>query len=161
MNEPAAYIAATRELYASLGYGSYQWVESGTQVPLTPLRQPLSASRLALIASGGIYCRGHLPFHFKDDTSYRLIPHSVATADLRTAHFAYDQTDARIDPNCVFPIDPLRRLERARSIGELAPFALTFMGGIYSSRRVREELAPRILHEMQRMEVDVALLVPV
>ena len=35
------------------------------------------------------------------------------------------------------------------------------MGGIYSSRRVRDELAPAIAGRLQKDEVDVALLVPV
>ena len=35
------------------------------------------------------------------------------------------------------------------------------MGGIYSSRRVRDELAPDITDNLRRQEVDVVLLVPV
>jgi D-proline reductase (dithiol) PrdB len=46
-------------------------------------------------------------------------------------------------------------------IAELAPTVLTFMGGIYSARRVRDELAPRVAERMLAEEVDAALLVPV
>src|SRR5947208_11266385 len=99
--------------------------------------------------------------HFKDDLSLRAIPKDVKTTDLRTAHFAYDQTDARQDPNVVFPIDTLRRLVQERLIGALADHAYTFMGGIYSSRRVREELAPQLTARLLAEKVDVALLVPV
>jgi hypothetical protein len=35
------------------------------------------------------------------------------------------------------------------------------MGGIYSARRVRDELAPRIVEALRRMAVDAVLLVPV
>ncbi len=35
-------------------------------------------------------------FHYKDDTTFRVIPRDVATEDLRAAHFAYDLTDARL-----------------------------------------------------------------
>jgi D-proline reductase (dithiol) PrdB len=114
-----------------------------------------------LIASGGIYATGQVAFHFKDDVSFRAIPTTVETSDLRTAHFAYDQTDARKDPNVVFPIDTLRRLVKEGLVGSLAENFFTFMGGIYSSRRVAEELAPRIIESLLTEEVDVALLVPV
>jgi D-proline reductase (dithiol) PrdB len=114
-----------------------------------------------LIASGGIYVTGQVAFHFRDDTSFRAIPTNVRTADLRTAHFAYDQTDARQDPNVVFPIDTLRRLVREGFIGSLTEHAYTFMGGIYSSRRVREELALRLTERLLAEKANVALLVPV
>jgi len=83
------------------------------------LRKPLTDCRIGLVASGGIYVTGQVAFHFKDDASFRAIPTDVNTADLRTAHFAYDQTDARRDPNVVFPIDTLRRLVKEGTIGSL------------------------------------------
>jgi D-proline reductase (dithiol) PrdB len=89
------------------------------------------------------------------------VPTTVATEDLRATHFAYDLTDARADPNVVFPIDPLRGLVAEGRIGSLAANALTFMGGIYSSRKVREQLAPAITERLLAEKVDVALLVPV
>ena len=161
MSPPVDYLALTRAIYGAEGFPPYRWVESVDAIPLAHLKQPLSATRVALVASGGIYQAGHIAFHFHDDTSLRLIPKDVATAELRTAHFAYDQTDARADANCVFPIDPLRKLEREGFIGALAPFALSFMGGIYSARRVRDELAPEVLRQLQAMQVEAALLVPV
>jgi D-proline reductase (dithiol) PrdB len=100
-------------------------------------------------------------FHFKDDTSLRLIPTDVRTDELRTSHFAYDQTDARKDPNVVFPIDTLRGLVQEGFIGGLTEHAFTFMGGIYSSRRVAEELAPAITAKLRDERADLALLVPV
>ena len=45
-------------------------------------------------------------------------------------------------------------------IGELADPAYSFMGGIYSARKVREELAPRIVDELKRAHVDAFYLVP-
>ena len=46
-------------------------------------------------------------------------------------------------------------------VGALADNALTFMGGIYSSRKVRETLAPALVKELQQDEVDLAILIPV
>ena len=161
MSAPIAYVDLTRAIYTAEGFPPYRWVENDTPVPLQPLSKPLSRARVALVASGGIYQAGHVAFHFRDDVSFRRIPRDVDRSVLRTAHFAYDQTDARADPGCVFPIDSLRRLEREGVVGELAPEALTFMGGIYSARRVREELAPSLRAALHDMRVDAALLVPV
>jgi D-proline reductase (dithiol) PrdB len=158
---PVDYIARITEKYASLGYPTYNWVVSETPPPWQPLRKPLSECRLGLIASGGIYITGQVAFHYKDDVSFRVIPEDVNTADLRATHFAYDLTDAREDINVVFPIDTLRRLEQEGHIGELAAHAYTFMGGIYSARRVREELAPRFSERLLQENVEALLLVPV
>lgn len=159
--EPIEYISRITRQYARLGYKPYQWVYNLDTPPWQPLHKPVSRSRLALVSSGGIYRKGQVAFHWKDDTSYRLIPTDVDTADLRTAHFAYDPTDARSDPNVVFPIDILRGLVREGRIGSLTEHALAFMGGIYSSRRVRDELAPALTDHMRREGADLALLVPV
>ena len=157
---PVEYIRKMSEIYSGLGYPPYQWVRNEEPPPWQPLIKPLNECRVALSASGGIYRVGQLAFHFKDDDSFREIPRDVDKKDLRMAHFAYDKTDAMRDPNCVFPIDPLRRMADEGYIRELALFQYTFMGGIYSSRRVRENLAPAITTELLKHRVDVLLLVP-
>jgi D-proline reductase (dithiol) PrdB len=81
--------------------------------------------------------------------------------DLRTAHFAYDQTDARSDPNCVFPLDPLRALVDDGLIGSLSANSIAFMGGIYSTRRLESETAALIVEQCRREQPDLVLLVPV
>jgi D-proline reductase (dithiol) PrdB len=53
----------------------------------------------------------------------------------------------------------MRDLEAA-VIGELSDPAYSFMGGIYSARKVRDELAPKIAEELQRAQVDAFYLVP-
>lgn len=158
---PVEYIPRIRDNYARLGYAPYKWAVNEDLPPWTPLAKPLPKCRLGLVASGGIYMAGQVAFHYKDDTSIREIPADVDTSKLRATHFAYDLSDARSDPNVVFPIDTLRRLVREGAIGALAGRFLTFMGGIYSTRRVLSELAPRLLAGMQEEKVDVALLVPV
>ena len=164
MSAPVEYITRIRENYARLGYKPYAWVDHrnpSSPPPWQPLRKPLAESRLALLASGGIYVTGQVAFHWKDDTSFRAIPTTVATKDLRATHFAYDLGDARRDPNVVFPIDTLRRLVAEHVVGALTENAYTFMGGIYSTRRVSEELAPKLVERVREDHADVALLVPV
>jgi D-proline reductase (dithiol) PrdB len=104
---------------------------------------------------------GQIAFHHKDDNSLRLISTDVDIQHLRTSHFAYDQTAARQDINTVFPLEPLRRALALGRIGALASQALTFMGGIYSQRKVQEQLAPAITEYLINDEVDIAIMVPV
>jgi D-proline reductase (dithiol) PrdB len=162
VGSPIEYITRIRENYARLGYPAYTWVDNRAEPPpWTPLRKPLDECRLGLVASGGIYAAGQVAFHWRDDTSWRAIPTTIATEELRATHFAYDLTDARRDPNVVFPIDALRGLVAEGTIGELTADAYTFMGGIYSSRRVSEELAPQLVERLLADGADAALLVPV
>jgi len=158
---PVNYIKLIEDQYTALGYPIYHWVVNEDPPPWTPLTKPLEECKLGLVASGGIYITGQVAFHYKDDTSYRVIPGEVNTKDLRATHFAYDLTDARQDPNVVFPVDTLRGLEREGLIGRLADRFFTFMGGIYSAQRVREELMPRLTHELLAEKVDAVLFVPV
>ena len=158
---PVDHIARTRDLYSSLGHDPYRWVRSEKPPPWTPLTKPLDECRVGLVASGGVYRAGQVAFHHRDDVSLRIIDSNVPAAELRTSHFAYDQTAARIDPNVVFPLGTLRALAAEGMIGELSPRAYAFMGGIYSARRVRETLAPEVSRRLAADQVDLALLVPV
>ena len=158
---PVDYIQRTRDQYDALGYAPYRWVENEGKPPWTPLSKPLSECRVALIGSGGIYRAGQVGFHFKDDDSYRIIDSQTEASDLRAIHFAYDLKDAWRDPNVVFPLSPLRDLAAEGLIGGVGPRAYGFMGGIYSSRKVKERLAPALADRVVEDEVDLVLLVPV
>ena len=157
---PVDYIERTREQYGSLGYPPYQWVHNHDDPPFAAVSKPLAESRIGLVASGGIYRRGQIAFHFRDDFSYRVIPSDTEISAIRATHFAYDVADARADPNVVFPLETLRAEAREGRIGEVGPNAYTFMGGIYSARRVRDILAPALAERMEEDAVDAALLVP-
>ena len=154
---PIDYIPRTRELYSD--YPPYRWVVNN-DAPWTPLRKPLKECRVALAGSGGVYHRDQEPFHTKDDTSHREIPKHVDPRDLRVYHFGYRTEDAEADPNCVFPVERLRELEADGIIGELADPAHSFMGGVYSARRVRSELVPAMVDLVTKQGVDALLLVP-
>ena len=160
-SDPVDYIARTREQYDKLGYPPYQWVRNEDEPPFAPLAKPLSEAKVGLVASGGIYRTGQVAFHYRDDFSFREIPANTPNSELRATHFAYDLTDARRDPNAVFPLETLRNLVDEGHIGSLGPHAYTFMGGIYSVRKVRDALAPAIAERLLNDEVDLAILVPV
>ncbi len=162
---PADYIDETRKLYASLGYDDYRWTENTDLPAWTPIERPLRSARIGLIGSGGVYRRGQIAFHTKDDTSIRIIDVDTPTDELRVAHFAYDQTDARSDPNCVFPLERLRELVEQGVVGGVSPLHFGFMGGVYSTRRLLAETAELLTEQIRRLheagELDVVLLVPV
>lgn len=154
---PIEYIPRTREMYAD--YPPYRWVVN-EDVPWTPLAKPLNQCSVALLGSGGVHHKDQKPFHSKDDTSYREISKDVAMDELLVSHFGYRTEDAKRDPNCVFPIERTRELELEGTIGELSDPAYSVMGGIYSARRLKEELAPRILEKLVERQVDLLYLVP-
>ena len=155
------YIERTRQLYSS--QAPYRWVVHDLQTdapPWTPIERPLSQTRVALISSGGVHLADQEPFQFRNDISLREIPLDAEPSALRVAHFGYDVRDARRDPGCVLPLAALRALEADGVIGELVDPALSFMGGIYSARLVRKELAPRLRERVLRQNADLAYLVP-
>jgi D-proline reductase (dithiol) PrdB len=161
VSDPVGYIASITERYRNLGYEPYRWHRRETPPDWTPVRKPLSQSRLGVLSTAGGYVRGQVAFHYKDDTSLREIPKATPRADLRFAHLTENYlVGPRRDPNCMLPLEPLRRLEQDGVIGAVADPVLTCMGGIYSQRRVREELIPALLGQLKAMQVDIALLVP-
>ena len=154
---PIDYIPRTREMYAS--YLPYRWVVN-EDAPWTPLTSPVAESKVALLSTGGVHMEDQTPFHYKDDTSCYEISKDVDYSRLRVSHFGYLTDDAGADPNCVFPLERLRELEADGTIGELADPAYSLMGGIYSARRVRNEVVPMVVEQMLQRKVQLLVLVP-
>jgi D-proline reductase (dithiol) PrdB len=159
--DTVSYIERTRTLYSS--QKPYRWVvndPADAPPAFTPITKPLSELKIALFSSGGVYRADQEPFHFRNDTSHREIPLGADPAELRVAHFGYDFSDAAQDPECVLPRRALASLVDEGVVGALVDPALSFMGGIYSARRVREEVATRFRDFVVREEADLAYLVP-
>jgi D-proline reductase (dithiol) PrdB len=154
---PVEYIPRTRELYSS--YSPYRWVVNADTPPWTPLTKPIARCKVALMSSGGVLYRDQPRFH-REDATYREIPKSAIQADLDVWHFGYRTADAEADHNCVFPLARMRELEADGTIGELSDPAYSFMGGVYSARKVRDELAPCIADELKKARIDAFYLVP-
>jgi D-proline reductase (dithiol) PrdB len=153
---PIAYIPRTRDLYSD--FTPYRWVQNDS-APFTPLTKPLGKSKIALMSSGGIMYRDQPRFH-REDASWRRIPIDARRDELSVWHFGYPTGDAERDVNCVFPLERMRELEAAGVVGELVDPAFSFMGGIYSARKVRDQLAPQIVDELKRAHADAFFLVP-
>lgn len=158
---PVRYMTSIRDRYAKLGYAPYRWYHAEDPPPFRPLEIPISDARLGMLSTAGTYVAGQVAYFYKDDTSTRRIGKDTPTAELRFSHVTENYLpDARRDPNCVFPLEHLRALEAEGAIGELAEDVFSCMGGIYSERRVREDLLPEMLATFQAQKIDAALLLP-
>ncbi|MAO56029.1 MAG: hypothetical protein CMM61_10050 [Rhodospirillaceae bacterium] len=158
---PVEYIRLTRDRYRSHGYDDYRWVHNDGPSDLVKPSKPLCESRVSVIVSGGAYVVGQVAFHYKDDTGMRMISKDVDTSDLRFSHVAERfLPDARAEPNCLVPINALARLERDGVVGEIVDPLISLMGGIYSSRKVREIVTPAILETVRDQGADAVLLIP-
>jgi len=160
-DSPVQYMEAINKRYAALGYRPYRWYEAASPPACQALARPVSESRLGVLVTAGTYVAGQVAYFYKDDTSTRAIPKDTPADQLRFAHITENYLeDARRDPNCIFPIEALRAAEAHGEIGELAPELLSCMGGIYSQRRVHDELIPRVEAHFASQQVDLALLIP-
>lgn len=157
---PVAYMETIRARYERLGYTPYRWFVADQPPPWQAVSKPLSALRLGLLSTAGAYALGQRAYHYKDDTSIREIPVTTPRAALRFSHITENYlVDAKRDPNCILPLDTLRRLVAAGRIGRLAERVFSCMGGVYSQRRVREETAPAVLEAARRADIEALLLV--
>jgi D-proline reductase (dithiol) PrdB len=158
---PVRYIDAITQRYASLGYAPYRWYVAEERPPFAALKKKLSESRLGVLTTSGCYVAGQVAYHYKDDASIRLIPMDTPVDRLRFAHITENYlVSARRDPECLVPLTALRKLRDEGVVGGLADSAISCMGGVYSQRRVRDELIPQVEGILKQQAVDVALLVP-
>lgn len=158
---PVSYIQQTRDLYDHLGYPPYQWFRADTPAPFTAPAKPLAGAKLGLVSTAGAYVQGQVAYYYKDDTSIRRIPANTPTSKIRFSHVTENYlVEAREDPRCVFPNEALQRLRDENLVGALADNYFSCMGGIYSQRRVREELIPALEEAIDAEEIDFLLLVP-
>ena len=139
-------------------YGGQRYKTS----PNTPLRLPLNECRVALITTAGFFLDGQDPFE-KEDCSYREIPNSIQTQELKDGHksAAYDKRGIDIDANLAFPLDRFRELETEGKIGSLNRRHFSFMGSITKPHRLITQSAPEVGRTLKADDVDVAFLTPV
>ena len=155
-----SYMEVIRARYEKLGYNAYRWFHADSEPAFNTPRKLLSESRLGMLSTSGAYALGQTAYHYKDDASVREIPSDTPASDLRFSHITENYlVDPRRDPDCIFPLSTLRGLAERGIIKELADTVLSCMGGVYSQRRVREELAPSVLDIFRRQQIDCALLV--
>ena len=155
-----SYIERITERYNQLGYTPYRWFKADSSPPWQPLKKPIDQCRLGVLSTCGGYVVGQTAYHYKDDTSIRAVDRNTADEDMRFSHITENYLeDPRRDPNCIIPLRALESLQSQGRIGAVADQLFTCMGGIYSQRRVREELIPSLAERWKEQRVDALLLV--
>jgi D-proline reductase (dithiol) PrdB len=158
--------------YSGEGHWSYD------EGPFTPLKKPVSESKLALLTSSGHFVAGTDPEPFgienmtqteaaerigdflQTEPQLSTIPITTLEENLRVRHGGYDVRGAQADPNVAFPYRRLLALEEQGLIGELAPDAYSFVGAC-AQMRLLNHVGPRWVNLLQQQQIDAALLVPV
>lgn len=134
--------------------------------PLRSLARPLSTCRVALVTTAGLVPADQAPFSDDvrgGDWSYRVISGDAEVAALGEFHRSnsFDHAGIEADRNVALPLDRLRELVLDRTIGEVAPRHLSFMGSITAPGRLVQRSVPEAADLLVTDEVDLALLVPV
>ena len=96
-----------------------------TQIPWSPLARPLSKCTVALVSSAAIALKTDHPFDAEierqdpwfADPSYRVVPRTARTGDIRVCHLHINPGFAERDLNSVLPAERLDEL--AKRPGEL------------------------------------------
>ena len=160
--KPIDYVACLDEMYQSQGFPPYRWSEFDSS-PWCPFERDLGDARLALVSSAGIFMEDQDPFDpwAVNDLSFRQIPVDTPREQLKLHHNYFDHRDAVKDLNCVFPVERLKELERAGTIGALVPEAICLgMGRLYKRTALQQETVPKIAEVLRGHGADAALLVP-
>lgn len=134
-------------------------------IPWTPLRQPLTSCRVALVTTAGVHLRTQTPFDMQNplgDPSFRVIPAAVTPEQLTITHDYYDHRDADRDINIVFPLQRLQEFAERGEVGNVSPIHLGFMGHIDADLVpiLCQQTAPAAADLLLAQQVDVVLLFP-
>jgi D-proline reductase (dithiol) PrdB len=123
---------------------------------------------VALISTGGIALKTDRPFDQEGerknpwwgDPSYRIIPQTARTEDIRVYHMHIDPALGERDLNCLLPVERLEELVAAGKVGRAAPSHYSFMGYILDPRELLAKSIPAIIEHLREDAVDVVVLVP-
>src|SRR5271167_4160560 len=114
------------------------WAALGAsrQIPWTPLAKPISQCSVSVVSSAAVALKTDRPFDQEierrdpwfSDPSYRVLPATTATDDVRVYHLHINTSFAQQDLNCVMPVERLSQLEGLGEVGRSAPSHYSYMG---------------------------------
>ena len=164
-NQFLARLATRFPALAQRFIDGYRPQETEGEIPWVKPAKPLRQSKLALVTTSGLHHQSQQPFDMSDkdgDPSYRQIDGESLFADFQITHDYYDHTDARKDPNIIFPLDRLRELVGAGVVGSLAKTHYSFMGHIDGHHIVTlvEKSAREVASKLKADRVNLVLLTP-
>jgi len=147
------------------------WIEREERrpIPWSQLEKPLSECRIALISSAAVALRKGQSFDeagkwenpWWGDPSFRVIPRSACTGDVRLCHLHIDRSFGESDLDCVLPLARLEELAEAGVVGEAAPSHYSFMGYLLDPEEFLRTSVPAIIRRLKEEAVDAVVLVPV
>lgn len=152
-------------LKTRLFLAAYRWRRIDP-VPWSSLRKPLRECRVAIVSSAGLTRPDQAPFDDDvrgGDPTFRILPADTDLGELLESHRSesFDHSGIREDSNLALPLDRLRELAVAGTIGDVAPQHLSLMGSITATGRLVKETAPEAVSMLVADQVDLALFVPV
>ena len=146
------------------------WIklEAPREVPWAPLSRPLTECTVALVSTGGIALKTDPPFDQEGerrnpwwgDPSFRVIPNTARTEDIRVYHLHIDPGPAQSDMNCLLPTERLNDLVDSGIVGRAAPSHYSFMGYVLKPQELLQKSIPAMIDQMSREDVDVVVLIP-
>jgi D-proline reductase (dithiol) PrdB len=121
---------------------------------------PLARRRVAIVSSAGLVRKGERPFRGRE-ADFRVIPSEIPANELLHSHISInlDRTGFQEDWNVVFPLDRLRELAAAGTIGSVAATHYSFMGA--TDPIEMEGHAREVAGRLKQDGVDAVLLSPV
>lgn len=144
---------------------------AGEEGPVwAPFAHRLSASRIALLSSAGIYLRSrHTAFDLAQeherpewgDPTWRSIPASTPPEEIGVAHLHINEDDLLADPEIALPMQGLAELVREGVIGHTVANHVTVMG--YQDRALpawKSTTAPEIVANLREQAADGLILAP-
>jgi D-proline reductase (dithiol) PrdB len=126
----------------------------------SPARKSARTARVALLTSAALRLQHQKPFIPREDLSYRLLPSDPGAGEIVIDHHSGIGRVPKQDPEIVFPRTALATLVKNGTVGKLAPYHVSVMGGVRRQREIETELAPAIAGEFTKADVDLVLLVP-
>jgi D-proline reductase (dithiol) PrdB len=121
---------------------------------------PLAERRIAVVTSAGLVRRGERPFT-SGDVDYRILPGDTPAPEILLTHVSvnFDRTGFERDINVVYPVERLRAMAEAGTIGSVAATHYSFMGA--SDPRGMEANVRTVAGLLKADKVDAVLLTPV
>jgi len=159
------YMERTRTYYSTLGYPAYLWAHFD-DVPFVRPQAPVAESKLALITTAAPYQPelgpqgARAPYNAAAKFFEVFTTAVTPPPDLRISHLGYDRKHTSAEDSATFlPITALEQAVQDKRLGAVAEQLI----GVPTNRSQRvtlEQDAPNALAAFQKLNADVALLVP-
>jgi D-proline reductase (dithiol) PrdB len=143
---------------------TYAW-QHIDPVPWAEPKAPASSLRVGLVVTACEKLPDQEHFTGMDtggDPTFRIFSADGSVSDLVNdyAEQAFDHAGLHADPNLLVPLDRMREMARAGTIGEFSPRVVSMCGHIPKPRRLIDETAPQIANLFAEDGAGAVVLVP-